>query len=127
MGMNHFGHTHWSKGSDNRIVASHKVMGLKTHTAFPKELLKYLYLTCLLNEQGNVGTPLMEENFVGKVNESVSEAIRRITGWKSFYFPFCVILNLEYFLDDERQRCRELGYFTNKHIPFMKVLPDYFE
>ena len=55
-------------------------MGLKTHTGFPKELLKYLYLTCLLNEQGNVGPPLMEENFFGKVNESVSEAIRRITG-----------------------------------------------
>ena len=67
-------------GMDHRIVASHKVMGLKTHTGFPKELLKYLYLTCLLNEQGNVGPPVMEENFFGKVNESVSEAIRRITG-----------------------------------------------
>ena len=45
---------------------------------------------------------------------------------KKFFFPFCVILNLENFYDDERQQCREFGYFTYKHI-LMKVLPGDFE
>ena len=45
---------------------------------------------------------------------------------KKFSFSFCVILNLENFYDDERQQCREFGYFTYKHI-LMKVLPGDFE
>ena len=43
---------------------------------------------------------------------------------KKFFFPFCVILNLENFYDDERQQCREFGYYTYKHI-LMKVLDDF--
>ena len=42
---------------------------------------------------------------------------------KKFFFPFCVILNLENFYDNEKQQCRKFGYFTYKHI-LMKVLPD---
>ena len=45
---------------------------------------------------------------------------------KKFSFSFCVILNLENFYDDERQQCREFGYFTYEHI-HMKVLPGDFE
>ena len=41
---------------------------------------------------------------------------------KKFFFPFCVILNLENFYDDERQQCREHIININKHI-LMKVLP----
>ena len=43
---------------------------------------------------------------------------------KKFSFSFCVILNLENFYDDERQQCREFGYYTYNHI-LMKVLDDF--
>ena len=72
-------------------------MGFKP-TLASEELMRYLYLTCLLNELGNFDPPPIEKN-VFYSNEKV-------------FFPFCVILNLENFYDDERQQCREFGYFT---------------
>ena len=96
-------------------------MGFYTYAGFSEKLMMYLYLPCLLNEQGNVDPPLMEKNvFYSKVNESVNAATSGLTGC----FPFCVILNLENFYDDERQQCREFGYYTYKHI-LMKVLDDF--
>ena len=60
-------------------------MGFKP-TLVSEELMRYLYVTCLLNELGNFDPPPKEKNvFYSKVNESVSTATRGLIGWKSFF------------------------------------------
>ena len=69
----------------------------------------------------------MSADSEGNDNRIIASHNYQWTCWmKKFFFPFCVILNLENFYDDERQQCREFGYFTYKHI-LMKVLPGDFE
>ena len=55
-------------------------MGFKP-TLVSEELMRYLYVTCLLNELGNFDPPPKEKNvFYSKVNESVSTATRGLIG-----------------------------------------------